>query len=204
MAQEIIGIYKITNPSDKIYIGQSVNILKRFKRYKSPSKSQKALYNSFNKYGYDNHIFEILEEYSKEQLNERERYYQDFYNVLQFGLNCRLTCTDDKSGSMSEETKQKMSDNNDKYWLNKTFTTEHKNKIANSNKGQKRDSVFRNNQKERMLYNNPTSKLILDLDTEIFFESVTEASTAYNINRTCLGRWLTGKRKNKKPNLKLV
>ena len=30
----VVGIYKITSPSGKIYIGQSIDIQKRFKHYK--------------------------------------------------------------------------------------------------------------------------------------------------------------------------
>jgi hypothetical protein len=45
-------------------------------------------------------------------LNERERYWQDFYNVLsENGLNCRLTTSNDRSGKLSDETKKKMSKN---------------------------------------------------------------------------------------------
>lgn len=48
----MIGIYKITSPSGKIYIGQSVNIERRFLDYKkSLKKSQIKLYNSIKKYG---------------------------------------------------------------------------------------------------------------------------------------------------------
>jgi hypothetical protein len=43
-----IGIYKITSPSAKIYIGSSKNIYFRFLRYKALSnKTQTKLYNSF-------------------------------------------------------------------------------------------------------------------------------------------------------------
>ena len=53
----IIGIYKITSPSNKIYIGQAVNILKRWKDYKSiKNRNQPKLDNSLNKYGFENHI----------------------------------------------------------------------------------------------------------------------------------------------------
>jgi len=104
----MIGIYKITSPSDKIYIGQSINIQKRFKQYKNLQncKFQTKLYDSlmFEK----NHKFEILEECDINLLNERERYWQDYYNVLK-GLNCRLTTYNSKSGKLSEETKLKMS-----------------------------------------------------------------------------------------------
>ena len=90
----MIGIYKITSPSGKIYIGQSIDIKKRWKRYANLSgvEGQRRLYRSLKKYGFDNHNFEILIECDFEQLNELERYYQDIYNVLgENGLNCVLT-----------------------------------------------------------------------------------------------------------------
>jgi group I intron endonuclease len=105
----MIGIYKITNPNNLIYIGQSINIEKRFMQYKSPCKTQKLIYQSFKKYGYDNHIFEVLEQCNISELNCKERYWQDFYNVLEHGLNCTLTKTNDKSGYLSNETKIKIS-----------------------------------------------------------------------------------------------
>jgi hypothetical protein len=57
----IVGIYKITSPKNKIYIGQSWNIFKRWKAYKIyKGKGQPFLQNSFSKYGVENHKFEIL------------------------------------------------------------------------------------------------------------------------------------------------
>ena len=80
MKTKICGIYKITSPSNKIYIGQSSNITLRWYYYnKYLAKSQPKLNNSFNKHGYENHKFEILEECSKEALNEREIYYIKYY-----------------------------------------------------------------------------------------------------------------------------
>jgi group I intron endonuclease len=106
----MIGIYKITSPSNKIYIGQTINYEKRIKKYKSlECKKQTVLYRSFLKYGVENHQFEIIEECDIKELNEKERYYQDYYDVLNIGLNCKLTNTDDKSGKLSEETKLKIS-----------------------------------------------------------------------------------------------
>jgi group I intron endonuclease len=59
----MIGIYKITSPSGKIYIGQSTNIENRFNSYRIlDCKKQIKLYNSLKKYGWDNHIKEIVEE----------------------------------------------------------------------------------------------------------------------------------------------
>lgn len=105
----MIGIYKITNPKGKVYIGQSINIEKRFTDYKYLQKKQTKIFYSIQKYGYDKHIFEVVEECCITQLNERERYWQEYYNVLEFGLNCRLTKTNDKSGFFSNESKLKIS-----------------------------------------------------------------------------------------------
>lgn len=106
----MIGIYKITSPSNKVYIGQAVDILKRWKHYKLLlCKSQIKIYNSLQKHGVENHIFEIIELCDVEYLNEREGYWQDFYEVVNKGLNCRRVKSVDKSGYDSQETKDKRS-----------------------------------------------------------------------------------------------
>lgn len=102
-----IGIYKITSPSNRIYIGQSVNIYNRWKSYFNNSASnagQKLLNNSFVKYGIENHIFEVVEECEKKYLNSRERYWQDFYDVLNGGLNLMLQEAGEKQRVLSKET----------------------------------------------------------------------------------------------------
>lgn len=107
----MIGIYKITSPIGKIYIGQSLNLKKRFYTYKTPQsfKSQIKLYNSVLKYGFINHLWEIIEECRVELLNERERYWQEYFDCIENGLNCKLTSTDSKSGYLNQETKDKIS-----------------------------------------------------------------------------------------------
>lgn len=106
------GIYKISSPSGKIYIGQSIQLKKRESTYKQlHCKSQSRLFNSFKKYGVDNHLFEVVELCEAEILNEKERYWQDYFEVLgKNGLNCKLTETNNKSGKYSDEVKKKMSD----------------------------------------------------------------------------------------------
>jgi group I intron endonuclease len=108
----MIGIYKITNPKGKIYIGQSIDIENRFRQYSFISNSIKQikLHNSFKKYGIENHLFEPIEECDVELLNERERYWQEFYVCLD-GLNCRYQHTNEKSGFISKETRVKISQN---------------------------------------------------------------------------------------------
>jgi group I intron endonuclease len=110
----IIGIYKITSPSGKIYIGQSINIDGRKKQYYSlDCKKQPKLYNSFKKYGPENHIFEIIEECSIELLNEQEVFYkQQIIDKLGWdvALFCEINDNSPRKGkSLSKETKSKIS-----------------------------------------------------------------------------------------------
>ena len=111
----MIGIYKITSPTSRIYIGQSVDLDRRRGDYEGLKNiaKQSRLYRSLVKYGFTNHIMETIEECSLEDLNLRERHWQDYYNVLGLmGLNCRLQKAGDKSGKDSEETIKRRVDKN--------------------------------------------------------------------------------------------
>lgn len=87
----MIGIYKITNPNGKIYIGQSTNIEERWEKgHKYSSGSGKKLKNSLKKYSWKNHKKEIIEECSVEELSNRETYWIEYYNSYKKGLNSTL------------------------------------------------------------------------------------------------------------------
>lgn len=132
----MIGIYKITNPKGKIYIGQSIDIKKRWLIYeKKYNKNQVKLYNSFLKYGIDNHIFEVVEECLIEELNDKEIYWGNFYNVLEDGLNLKIG---NGKGILSDEIKQKIGKSNSKpkpEGFNVKMSEETKKKISNSHIG---------------------------------------------------------------------
>jgi group I intron endonuclease len=107
---KICGIYKIISPTGRVYIGESKDVYRRFKTYrKLRCKTQVKLYNSFLKYGTDGHTFDILEECAFEDLKCRERYWQDFYNVLNKGLNLKLTECGELKQIPSKETLKRMS-----------------------------------------------------------------------------------------------
>lgn len=58
-----VGIYKVTSPSGKVYIGQSWNINQRLNTYRRKNcAEQPALYRSILKYGPEMHIFDIVHE----------------------------------------------------------------------------------------------------------------------------------------------
>lgn len=138
--KNICGIYKITSPSGKVYIGQGVNIYKRYLSYKNGhSKNQVRLYNSILKHGFDSHVFEVIEECDFEQLNIRERHWQDFYDVLsKMGLNCVLTPTEELKYIASTETREKWSKQRKgegNHMFGKSHSEITKQKISDAHKG---------------------------------------------------------------------
>ena len=79
----ICGIYKITNTMNgKCYIGQSVNIEKRWEYYKYGTKDNTPILYAIRKHGLNNFKFEVVEECSIESINTRERYWIDRINSL--------------------------------------------------------------------------------------------------------------------------
>lgn len=105
----ICGIYKITSPSKRIYVGQSVDIKSRWRAYKNETNNgQTLLERSFKKYGYDNHKFEILQVCTKEELNNLEIYYIQLFDTFdgKFGLN--LKGGGQSGGICSEAVKDKL------------------------------------------------------------------------------------------------
>lgn len=98
MKEVICGIYKITNQIDgKVYIGQSVNIQRRWKEHKinykvSHDKQHNIyLYNAIKKYGLENFNFEIIEQCSPEELDDREIYWIKYYESFNKEKGYNLT-----------------------------------------------------------------------------------------------------------------
>ena len=91
-ATKVCGIYKITDlTTGQAYIGQSVDIKERFRQHIKSSlaygPATNKLYQTMQKSGQHNFIFEILEEVPRASLNERETYWIDFYKTKDYGLN---------------------------------------------------------------------------------------------------------------------
>lgn len=120
MYKKIIGIYKITSPTKKIYIGQSTNISCRFNSYKNyRCKQQPRLYNSLMKHGHEKHKFEILMQCSKEELDQYEIYYIELFQTFNYAYGLNLQ-SGGYNGSPSEETRQKLRELN----LGKKYSAE--------------------------------------------------------------------------------
>lgn len=108
----MIGIYLITSPSGRAYIGQTRNFKRRIKNYRNLRNSgQPLLFNSFNKYGFDSHEIKIIHELpvdvTQDVLNKYEEYYLDAYRSAGFRMmNVRGAGS---NGAISESTKKKIS-----------------------------------------------------------------------------------------------
>ena len=91
----MMGIYKIENKlNHKVYIGQSVNIKKRWREHNFASFHPQSkdynmvIHKAIRKYGKSNFDYSVIEECSEEKLNEREIYWIDFFFFFNQGYNC--------------------------------------------------------------------------------------------------------------------
>lgn len=90
LTQNIVGIYAFHNlKTGKYYIGQSKNIRKRLLKHLQHVKNKwnYPLYDSINKYGFENFEFLILEETTEENLDIREKYWIKYYKSFENGYN---------------------------------------------------------------------------------------------------------------------
>lgn len=105
------GVYRIFNKiNGRFYIGSSIDIIKRCKQHayhlNSNNHLSRYLQHSWNKYGWNNFEFEIIELCNKDDLLAREQFYLDdlkpLYNTLKFAYSTL-------GSKRTKETKAKMS-----------------------------------------------------------------------------------------------
>lgn len=93
------GIYKITNQLNGMcYIGQARDIASRWKQHAKAcleidTPAGNKLYKAAIQDGLTNFTFEILEECSPEELDEKEKFYINLYDSYNFGYNSNIGIT---------------------------------------------------------------------------------------------------------------
>ena len=134
----VSGIYKLTSPNGKSYIGKTTNLYARLNQYKNlHCKNQTYLYHAIKKYGWENFKVELLEQVEDEDLdildttlNELEIKY-----IAEFGVNDRSLgyniAKGGVGGTHSEETKEKIS----KVRMGTVFTEETKRRMSEAKVG---------------------------------------------------------------------
>ena len=89
----MFSVYKITNAvNGRCYIGSSIHPAKRWKQHikralGAEPLTQNKLYPAMQKDGVWNFTFEVVEKVAKDQLTAREKFYIDFYQTKETGLN---------------------------------------------------------------------------------------------------------------------
>jgi group I intron endonuclease len=135
----IFYLYKITNEiSGKIYIGQTINPVKRWKKHRYEARREKprqVISEAIKKYNLENFSFEVIACCSNQNdanIIEIELIKQ--YNSLAsngFGYNIEIG---GNSKIRSDETRKKISANSAKYWLGKKMPKETIDKMIESRK----------------------------------------------------------------------
>ncbi len=116
----MVGIYIIKNPFNKLYVGYSFDIDKRFNQYLNYNcRNQKSLYNSLRKYGAKLHTYSSIhifkEDATLETLNKYERIYYDIFVNLGFEMLNLKVPGEIGNGKHGQETKDKISIKNRKH-----------------------------------------------------------------------------------------
>ncbi|AGE49907.1 GIY-YIG catalytic domain-containing endonuclease [Paramecium bursaria Chlorella virus Can18-4] len=132
-------IYKLTFPSDKSYIGQTIRpIEERLKEHQYASSNCVAVSRAIQKYGWENVKIDWYE-CPDEDLNfDEELLVEEMGTLAPGGYNLREG--GGATGKPSEESKQKISEalsGEKAYWYGKTLSDEHKKKLSDANLGKK-------------------------------------------------------------------
>lgn len=83
------GIYKFQNLiTQEVYIGQSVDVNERYKQHQRDwFNGTTKMYQAMQQFGWENFSYEIIEYCPIELLNERERYWIEYYDSWHNGYN---------------------------------------------------------------------------------------------------------------------
>lgn len=169
----MIGIYKIENLITKdCYIGSSLNIEKRknqhFNSLNRGKNNSIFLQAAYDKYGFENFKFEIIENCDKDILIQKEQYYLDtiipLYNICKKAYST-------KGRKVSDETKNKLRERNFKLGIKPP------------------ESTWRNRMKKVEMLDKNTEEVLIE------FESLSEAARYFNksgsfgtnISKVCRG-----------------
>lgn len=208
----MVGIYKITSPTGRVYIGQSWGIEGRLKYYqRGANKKQCKIYASLKKYGWQAHKFEICHELPKdttqEVLDNYEILYHDLYKSC--GIDMMNIREPGNGGRNSEETRKKMSENN---WNKKhpgKLSSSYGNKLTPEQRARYEENRPRGashpyfglygknhphygfKQSEEWRLSRCTK--IINTETLEEYESVRQAAKVFEIDETSLCKFLKGK-----------
>jgi group I intron endonuclease len=137
----------------KKYIGQTIREEKRKIRHKIDCEKgvDNKFYRAVRKYGWENFIYGIIEEYDVDILNEKEIFYIDYYDSYNNGYNLTIGGEGVKGFIPSEETRKKQSISaKNRGCVNKKYFTEEEKREAKRKSDKKYQQKVREKRKEYM------------------------------------------------------
>jgi group I intron endonuclease len=216
LKSKVSGIYCIKSLiNGKIYIGSATNIFSRFRTHKALLNKQKhfskQLQHHVNKHGLNSLKCDVLEYCEIDKIVIREQFYLDTllpfdkngFNTLRFANvtlgykrtpeSIEATARVHRGKILSTETKLKISIAN----KGRKHTSDVLEKYSQRRKGITLSESQKQNQSIEMLNRNPFGKLVLNIETGIYYDSGIQAANAHNIHAVGLNRKLRGERKNR-------
>lgn len=183
----MVGIYSIVNViNGKRYIGQTVNFPRRKTQHKTRLKnggsymSYSKLYPAYLKYGFDSLKFEWIETCSKDQLNEREMHWINYFDSYRNGYNATI-------GGQNPIA----------YWTGKKRSIKTIEKVSRSLTGKKlslhtRRKMSKAHSGRPKKYLQGRYRAVVCVETGERFNSVLEAAQAVGCSQSLMHRHLKG------------
>jgi group I intron endonuclease len=218
------GIYLIRNKiNGKTYIGQSLNIQRRFWDHRCVSHETNVhLRHSLKKYGKENFEYIVLEECSPEMLDDREIYYiekyKPEYNVTKGGQGRKKRLPEEVKDVLRRKAKEqweRKSPQEKESIIRNNLTNiaqvghpvseETREKLRKANLGKRQSKETIEKRKDTFLRkraagyrqdNNGHRKKIVCLETGTVYESVKDAGEKLGINNTSISANLKGRQKS--------
>lgn len=199
------GIYKWTSPSGKYYIGQAVNLKRRYNDFlnfnRTYTSEGSAIDNARKKYNTSNSWnYEVIEYCEADKLNELEVKYIAEYDSHNSRIGYNSTLGGDGTKGLigkhpTEETRKRMSEahkgsKNPNY--GKHHTEEARRRISEAHKGMKLSEEARKKKSK------PIIQLTLDNKFIKEWDSITEAAHSLGCDSSLIMRVCQGKKKTAK------
>ena len=205
-----IGIYILEwDNCNHYYIGQSRNLrarkIKHLNTLKNKKHDNSRLNHTFNKYGLP--TFRIVQYCEVQNLDTTEQYYLNIYFKDPYCCNLSKNVVSFKDHKHSEECKKLIGQKSKL----KIYSKEYRSKLSEAQKIRFSDpkNIIRNkpseyqkliasqthknkpkslDQKLKMSINNKNAKIILDIDTGVYYNNVTELSKLLKRDRSYLSQ----------------